>query len=144
MEILFKNESENLIGSTRLLGVGKRQPELIYGEQAKKLREQKGLSTKELADKFKENEKTITEVENQKKSLNDKLFKKYSEEFGVEKDYFFDLDLETLIITAEGHIIKSFDNSKECKETFDTIMEQYFKAVDEGKTYIIVDFSTNG
>ena len=116
----------------------------IYGEQAKKLRERKGLSTKELADKFKENEKTITEVENQKKSLNDKLFKKYSEEFGVEKDYFFDLDLETLIITAEGHIIKSFDNSKECKETFDTIMEQYFKAVDEGKTYIIVDFSTNG
>ena len=141
MEIIFENEDKNLIGSTKLLGIGKRHPKLIYGEQAKKLREEAGFTTKELADKFKENERLITDIENQKKSLNDKLFKKYKEEIRIEKDYFFDLDLETLIITAEGHIIRSFDTSEECKKTFDSIMEQYIKAINEGKTYIIVDFS---
>lgn len=141
MEIIFKEENGKLFGSTNVIGIGKRQPELIYGEQAKKLREQAGLSTTELANKFKENEKTIIDIENQKRALNDKLFKKYAEEFNVDKEYFFDLDLETLILSGEGHIIKSFDNGKDCKKAFDDIMEEYMNAIANKDKYIIVDFT---
>ena len=143
MEIIFKEENGKLFGSTSIIGIGKRQPNLIYGEQAKKLREKAGLSTVELANKFKENEKTIIDIENQKRSLNDKLFKKYADEFKVDKEYFFDLDLETLILSGEGHIIKSFDNSKDCKKAFDSIMEEYILAIDNKDKFIIVDFSVS-
>lgn len=141
MEIIFKEENGKLFGSTNAIGIGKRQPKLIYGEQAKKLREQAGFSTIELANKFKENEKTILDIENQKKSLNDKLFKKYHDEFGVDKEYFFDLDLETLILSGEGHIIKTFNSSKECLETFNDIIEEYENAIYNKDKYIIVDFT---
>ena len=141
MEIIFKEENGKLFGSTNVIGIGKRQPNLIYGEQAKKLREKAGLSTVELANKFKENEKTIVDVEEQKRSLSDKLFKKYADEFGVDKEYFFDLDLETLILSGEGHIIKSFDNSEECLKVFKEIMEEYDNAIVNKDKYIIVDFA---
>ena len=39
MEIIFKEENGKLFGSTNTIGIGKRQPKLIYGEQAKKLRD---------------------------------------------------------------------------------------------------------
>ena len=140
MEIIFKEENGKLFGSTNAIGIGKRQPKLIYGEQAKKLREEAGFSTIELANKFKENEKTILDIESQKKSLNDKIFNKYANEFGVNKEYFFDLDLETLILTNEGHIIKSFDNSKECLDKYNEIMEEYFNAIENKDKFIIVEF----
>ena len=76
MQIIFKEKNNKLFGSTSIIGIGKRQPNLIYGEQAKKLREQANLSEVELANEFKENVKTIFEIEEQKKMLNEKMFKK--------------------------------------------------------------------
>lgn len=141
MKIIFKEENGKLFGSTKTIGIGKRQPNLIYGEQVKKLREEAGLTIEELANEFKENYKTISDVEEQKRSLNDKLFKKYHDKFGIDKDYIFDLDLETLILTGEGHIIKSFGTSKECLEVFNGIMEEYENAIENKDKYIIVDFT---
>ena len=63
------------------------------------------------------------------------------EELLIEEASFFDLDLETLILTCEGHIIKSFDTSEECKKVYDEIMEDYFNAVENKEKYIIVDFN---
>lgn len=140
MEIIFKNEENNLIGSTKLLGIGKRKPELIYGKQAKKLREEANVTIENLAAEFDVRPNVIKKIESQQASLDEKMCTKYTNKFNVTKEYFFDLDLETLIITAEGHIIKSYDNSKDCKEAFDNIVKQYNEAVNEGKTYIIVDF----
>ena len=144
MEIIFKEEKGKLFGSTKIIGIGRRQPKLIYGEQAKKLREKCLLSIDELAKEFDVKPNIIQKVEEQKISLTDKLFEKYQSKFGVEKDYFFDLDLDTLILTCEGHIIKTFNTSKECKKVYDEIMEDYFNAIENKDKYIIVDFAKKG
>lgn len=141
MEIIFKEEKGSLFGSTNIVGIGKRQPKLIYGEQAKKLREKSLLSIDGLAKEFEVKPNIIQKLEEQKISLNEKLFEKYKNKFNVEKDYFFDLDLETLILSGEGHIIKSFDSSIECKKVFNEIMEDYFNAIDNKDKFIIVDFN---
>ena len=141
MKIIFKEKNNKLFGSTPIIGIGKRNPKQIYGEQARKLREQANLSEVELANEFKENVKTIFEIEEQKKSLNEKMFKKYKDKFGVEKEYFFDLDLETLILSGEGHIINSYETSEECHKVYDEIMNDYFNALANKEEFIIVDFT---
>ena len=141
MEIIFKEENGKLFGSTNTIGIGKRQPKLIYGEQAKKLRENANITISQLANEFNVKENVITKLESQKISLDEKMCNKYLDKFNITKEYFFDLDLETLILSGEGHIIKTFDNSKECLETFNGIIEEYENAIDNKDKYIIVDFT---
>lgn len=144
MEIIFKDEKNTLFGSTKLLGIGKRQPKLIYGEQAKKLREDAGLSIEELASEFKMKPFDLGRLEEQKQALTDKVYEKYKKKFNVEKDYFFDLDLETLILSAEGHILKSFETGEECRKAFETVQDMYFEALQKGKNYIFIKFVESG
>lgn len=141
MEIIFKEENGKLFGSTKIIGVGKRQPKLIYGEQAKKLREEANLSIEDLAKEFKMTAFDLQRLEEQKQSLTDKVYNKYKKKFNIEKEYFFDLDLETLILSGEGHILKSFETSEECKKEYDNIIEQYMEAYKQGKTSIEVIFN---
>lgn len=140
MEIIFKEENGKLFGSTKIIGIGKRQPKLIYGEQAKKLREEANLTIEDLAKEFKMNAFDLQRLEEQKQSLTDKVYNKYKKKFNVEKEYFFDLDLETLILSGEGHILKSFETSEQCKKIYDNIIEQYMEAYKQGKTSIEVIF----
>lgn len=141
MEIIFKEENEKLFGSTKMIGIGKRQPNLIYGIQAKKLREQANLTIEQLAEELNVKVNAINKLESQKISFDEKLFNKYADKFNVTKEYFFDLDLETLILTSEGHVIKSFDSSNECLKYFNEIMEDYFNAIDNKEKYIIIDLT---
>lgn len=140
MEVIFKEAKGNLFGSTKVIGIGKRQPKLIYGQKAKELRENAGLTIDELASKFKMKPFDIERLEEQKQSLTDKIYEKYHKEFNVEKEYFFDLDLETLILSGEGHILKSFETSEECRKAYNDIMEDYFNAVANKDKYIVVEF----
>ena len=139
MEIIYKEENGTLFGSTKALGIGKRRPELIYGTKAKELRKNAGLTIEELATEFKMKPFDLERLEAQKQSLTDKVYEKYKNKFNVEKEYFFDLDLETLILTAEGHIIKSFKTGKECREYYNEVMETYFEALDTGIDKLIID-----
>lgn len=141
MEIIFKEENGKLFGSTKMIGIGKRQPNLIYGSQAKKLREESHLTVEQLAEELNVKVNAINKLENQKISFDEKLFNKYADKFNVTKEYFFDLDLETLILTSEGHVIKSFDKSDECLKFFDEIMEDYFNAIENKDKYIIIDLT---
>lgn len=131
MEIIFKDENNTIFGSTKMIGIGKRKPNLIYGEQAKKLRESVNLTIQELATEFRMKPFDLERLEEQKQSLTDKIYEKYKKKFNVDKEYFFDLDLETLILTAEGHIVKSFETGEECKKVYNYLQEEYFKAVDK-------------
>lgn len=141
MEIIFKEEKKRLFGSTKIIGIGKRQPKLIYGEQMKKLREEAGFTIEELATKFRMKPFDIERLEEQKQSLTDKIYEKYKKEFNVEREFFFDLDLETLILNGEGHILKSFNTSDECKKIYEEIMNDYFEAVKNNRPALVVDFS---
>lgn len=141
MEIIFKDDTNNLFGSTKALGIGKRKPNLIYGKKLRELRENAGYTIEQLANKFKMKTFDLERLEDQKQTLTDKIYEKYKKEFNVEKEYFFDLDLETLILSVEGYTLKSFETGEECKKVFSNIMKKYFKAVKEGKSYIEIDFS---
>lgn len=140
MKIIIKEENEKLFGSTDLLGIGKRQPKLIYGTKAKQLRENANLTIEQLAREFDIRPNIINKIESQQMSLDEKIYNKYMEKFDVNKDYFFDLDLETLILSSEGHILKSFETSEECFGVFRKIMEEYYNAVENGKSFIVIDF----
>ena len=101
------------------------------------------MTISQLANEFNVKENIITRLENQKISLDEKMCNKYLEKFNITKEYFFDLDLETLILSGEGHIIKSFDNSKDCLKEFNEIMELYKNAVESNEKYITIDFATS-
>ncbi len=139
MEIIYKEENGKLFGSTNAIGIGKRKPKLIYGMKARELRENAKLSIDDLAEKFKMKSFDIERIEEQKQALTDKVYDKYKKEFNVDREYFFDLDLETLIVTLEGHVIKSFDNGAECEKTFEEIKEAYETALRE-KCNLKLDF----
>lgn len=139
-QIIFKEENGNLFGSTNIIGIGKRKPNLIYGEQAKKLREKADLTIEELAKELKINEFDLQRLEEQKQTLTDKVYEKYKKKFNVEKEYFFDLDLETLILSGEGHVLKSFETSEDCKFEYNRIMNEYFEALKNNETIFILDF----
>ena len=141
MEIIFKEENGKLFGSTKMIGIGKRTPNLIYGKKAKELREKANLSIEELATELGEKPKLIADIENQEKSLVERLFEKYKGKFGVEKEYFFDLDLETLLLTAEGHVLKDYKTSENCKKAYDYYCNKYFEALDKG--IIVFDFTSD-
>lgn len=141
MEIIYVEEKGRLFGSTKAIGIGKRKPELIYGKKAKELRENAKLSIEDLANNFKMKSFDIERIEEQKQALTDKVYEKYKKEFGVDREYFFDLDLETLLVTLEGHVIKTFETSEECLKTFKEIQEAYNNALKE-KCNLKLDFET--
>lgn len=141
MEIIFKEEKGNLFGSTNLIGIGKRQPKLIYGIKAKELREKAGLTVEELALEFSVKPNLIRKIENHSTPFEAKILNKYLDKFNVDVSDFSDNDLETLILAGDSHIIKSFNSSKECREYFDNIMDDYFNAIANKEKYIFVDFS---
>lgn len=141
MKIIIKEENEKLFGVTELLGIGKRQPKLIYGIKAKQLRENANLTIEQLAKELDIRPNIINKIENQQMALDEKIYNKYMEKFDVNKDYFFDLDLETLILSSEGHILKSFETSEECSNVFKKVMDEYYKALENGKSFIRIDFN---
>lgn len=141
MEIIIVETNEKLFGSTKMLGLGKRQPNLIYGKKLRELRDKNNISIEELAKEFEVRTNIINKIENQQMALEDKMFNKYSDKFGINKEYLFDLDLETLILSAEGHILKSFKTSEECKMVYKNIMKEYLNELEKGNKFIIINFS---
>lgn len=93
-----------------------------------------------MAKELKINEFDLQRLEEQKQTLTDKVYEKYKKKFNVEKEYFFDLDLETLILSGEGHVLKSFETSEDCKFEYNRIMNEYFEALKNNETIFILDF----
>jgi len=142
MEILFISEDGNLFGKTSYLGIGRRKPKQIYGEQAKKLREKAGISIEELAKEFKLQVKYLDGIEKQEKGLTEANMQKYLEKFNVEREYFFDTDLETMILGDNGMVLKTFSNSKDCKGAYKMLLEEFEKRKDNSvkNLDLFVDF----
>ena len=130
MEILFISEDGNLFGKTSYLGLGKRRPKQIYGEKCKELREKAGISIEDLAKEFKIQVKHLDGIEKQEKGLTEVNIQKYMEKFNVEREFFFDTDLETMILGDNGMVLKTFDNSKDCRGAFKMLLEEFEKKKD--------------
>ena len=125
MEILFISEDGNVFGETHYLGLGKRRPKQIYGIKAQELREKANISLEDLAKEFNIKPNYLKGIEAQEKGLTEANIKKYMEKFNVEREYFFDTDLETLILGDNGLVLKTFDNSTDCKRAFEMILSEF-------------------
>lgn len=125
MEILFISEDGNVFGETHYLGLGKRRPKQIYGIKAQELREKAEITLEDLAKEFRQQPKQLEAIEKQEKGMSEALMQKYIEKFGVEKEFFFDTDLETLILGDNGLVLKTFDNSTDCKRAFEMILSEF-------------------
>ena len=130
MEILFIGEDGNIFGKTSFIGLGKRKPKQIYGIKAQELREKANISLEDLAKEFNIKPNYLKGIETQEKGMTENNMQKYMDKFGVEKEYFFDTDLETLILSENGIVLKTFDNSKDCKEAYNMILEEFAKRKD--------------
>lgn len=142
MEILFIGEDGNLFGKTSYLGIGRRRPKQIYGIKCKELREKAGISLEELAKEFKLQVKYLDSIEKQEKGLTENNILKYMDKFKVEREFFFDTDLETVILGDNGMVLKTFDNSKDCIGAYNMLLEEFEKRKDNSVKNIdlFVDF----
>lgn len=142
MEILFIGEDGNLFGKTSYLGIGRRRPKQIYGIKCKELREKAGISLEELAKEFKLQVKYLDSIEKQEKGLTENNIQKYMDKFKVEREFFFDTDLETMILGDNGMVLKTFDSSKDCIGAYKMLLEEFEKRKDNSVKNIdlFVDF----
>ena len=131
-------EDGNFFGETKVLGIGNAKPELKYGKMAKKLREEANLTLEDLSKEFSIKLKQIEDIENQVKGMSEELMAKYCEKFGVEKEYFFDMNTARLILGDNGIILKTFETAEECKKAFNKIMLDYL-----ANRNLFIDFSEN-
>ena len=131
MEILYIGEDGNLFGKTECLGLGRRQPEKVYGKRAQELREKANISIEDLAQEFGIKPNYLQGIEKQEKGMTENNMQKYMDKFGVEKEFFFDTDLETMILNDKGMVLKTFDNSKHCKEAYNMLLEEFAKRKDD-------------
>ena len=131
MEILFIGEDGNLFGKTSYLGLGRRQPEKIYGKKAQELREKANISLEDMAKELDIRPNQLKAIEKQEKGMTEKQMQHYMDKFNVEKEFFFDVDLEVLILSDRGMVLKTFDNSKHCKEAYEMLLEEFAKRKDE-------------
>lgn len=142
MEILFISEDGSLFGKTSYLGLGRRRPKQIYGEKAKELREKANISVEDMAKELGIKASQLEAIENQTKGMTEKQMQHYMDKFNVEKEFFFDVDLETVIIADNGVVLKSFDNSKDCKGAFNMLLQEFEKRKDNSvkNLDLFVDF----
>lgn len=143
MEIKFVNEDGTLFGTTKFFGIGKRQPKIVYGDKAKALREKNNLSLDELSKELGVKKDVLEGIEATKRGMTEQVMAKYMEKFKVEKEYFFDTDLAVYILNDNGNVVKTFENSEECKKAFEFLKEEFLNGCKEDvKNYsMFVDFS---
>ena len=143
MTMNYITQDGTMFGTTRFFAIGKRKPKLIYGEQAKKLREDAGISVEDLSKELSIKKDLIEGIEATKKSMDEKVMQRYCDKFGVTKEFFFDLDLEVFICNDNGNVLKEYATSEECKKQFDFIKEQFVAGCDDGiKNFsMFIDFS---
>ena len=142
MEILFIGEDGNLFGKTSYLGIGRRRPKQIYGKKAKELREKANISLEDMAKELNIKTSSLESIENQTKGMTEKQMQYYMEKFNVEKEFFFDTDLDTMILGDNGMVLKTFDNSKDCKGAYEMLLGEFEKRKDNSVKNIdlFVDF----
>lgn len=143
MEIKYVSQDGAMFGTTKFLALGKRKPELVYGTQAKKLREDAGITVEDLSKELSIKKDLIEGIEATKKGMTEDVMARYCEKFGVEKEYFFDTELEVYICNDTGNIVKGFESPEECKKQYNFLKEAFLEGCKEDvKNYsMFVDFS---
>lgn len=125
--ILIKSQDKNFTGYVRYIGIGRRTPKTVIGDELKSLLEEKKMTSDDLislvGNSYRDNINRILENQEQPKP---KLVELITTKLGVDKDYFTDnKDLENIIVTDNNIVIatyKSNDRARKVKEQLDEII----------------------
>lgn len=125
--ILIKSQDKNFTGYVRYIGIGRRTPKTVIGDELKSLLEEKKMTSDELinlvGNSYRNNINRILENQEQPKP---KLVELITTKLGVDKDYFTDnKDLENIIVTDNNIVIATYesnDRARKVKEQLDEII----------------------
>ena len=116
--ILIKSQDGNFIGFCRYIGIGRRNPKTVIGDELKKLLEEKNMTIDDLinlvGNSYRDNIKRILENQEQPKP---KLVELITTKLDVDKDYFTDnKDLENIIVTDNNIVIAKYPTNARAME----------------------------
>lgn len=116
--ILIKSQDGNFIGFCRYIGIGRRNPKTVIGDELKKLLEEKNMTIDDLitlvGNSYKDNINRILENQEQPKP---KLVELITTKLDVDKDYFTDnKDLENIIVTDNNIVIATYPTNTRARE----------------------------
>lgn len=125
--ILIKSQDGNFTGFCKYIGIGRRTPKTVIGDELKALLEEKKMTRDDLVNlvgnSYRDNINRILENQEQPKP---KLVELIIAKLGVEKDYFVDnKDLENIIVTDNNIVIATYesnDRARKVKEQLDEII----------------------
>lgn len=125
--ILIKSQDKNFTGYVRYIGIGRRTPKTVIGDELKALLEKKKMTRDDLinlvGNSYRDNINRILKNQEQPKP---KLVELITTKLGVDKDYFTDnKDLENIIVTDNNIVIATYesnDRARKVKEQLDEII----------------------
>ena len=125
--ILIKSQDGNFTGFVKYIGIGRRTPKTVIGDELKALLEEKKMTSDDLVNlvgnSYRDNINRILENQEQPKP---KLVELITTKLGVDKDYFTDnKDLENIIVTDNNIVIATYesnDRARKVKEQLDEII----------------------
>lgn len=128
--ILIFSQDGNFTGFVENIAIGRRQETYIIGDKLRELlgnkKEEIESLIKSIGNSYRDNiNRIINNQEIPKKQLLDKLIK----HFKVEDDYFYEKELENIIITDKGIVVGKYltnDKAKEIKQQLDEIIRNNY------------------
>ena len=137
--MLIKSQDENFTGYVRYIGIGRRTPKTVIGDELKVLLEEKKMTRDDLVNlvgnSYRDNINRILENQEQPKP---KLVELITTKLGVDKDYFVDnKDLENIIVTDNNIVIATYESNDRARKVKEQLDEIIIDRTIAGKTAVI-------
>ena len=151
-KILVISQNENDVWFVNGLSIGRREPRIVVGTKIKELLEKKVKTTptglvatlekgvseeefiKDIGTNFSESLKRVLE---DREIPKEKLFDKIVSYFGVEKDFFYDKELENVIVNDSRMILAEYSTNDKAKEVMAKVRTAITNDFSKGEPIII-------
>lgn len=137
--MLIISQDEKFTGKVRNLGIGRRNPKTVIGDELKSLLEEKKMTSDELitlvGNSYRDNIKRVLENQEQSKP---KLVELITTKLGVDKDYFEDKELENVIVADNNIVIAKYPTNKRTMEVKKEL-DKYIKECVKKGTNIVIE-----
>ena len=137
--ILIKSQDGNFIGFCRYIGIGRRNPKTVIGDELKKLLEEKNMTIDDLitlvGNSYRDNINRILDNQEQPKP---KLVELITTKLDVDKDYFTDnKDLENIIVTDNNIVIATYPTNARAREVKEELDRYIIESVRKNFNVVI-------
>ena len=130
-KILLISQNENDTWFVNGLSIGVRQPRIVVGTKIKELLKEKNVSEEDFTKAFETNyHESLGRVLEDREIPKEKLFNKIVDYFKVDKDIFYDKELQNVIVNDSRMVVGEYSTEKrarEVKKQIDDIIIENFK-----------------